>query len=326
MVMVSVQAAARTGIETATAVVGRRARGRRRAGFTLLEALLAMGLMLALLSSVFAFYMGVLRSREVGNTMARDTMLAHALLQQMANEIRHAADIVPGDGIGFSGTKDRITIVRVGIPERYAFDRYDSIHEQLPPAQLDLRRITYELIRDEELRDEQGNRVIHGLLRSEQKTFNPNPSLVIQTSGEDDLGEDTGPGTAAAIPVERELVAPEVKYLLFEYFDGAEWRDRWQTAQEQAAESGEELAVSTGGDGGSALPQAVRITIGRIPVPEDEEEFNITQLREMEERRREDRHHPDRYTVVVYLHQADQSMLSSRKYGVKNNPDLQTGG
>ncbi len=299
----------------------RRGRSRARRAFTLLEAILALTLMIMLLSGVFGFYKTTLEAREAGREIARDAMLAHSILERIGDEIRHTTDIMPGDGIGFGGTHDKITIIRATMPERYAFDEHGP-HDQLPPGQLDIRRITYELIWDEELKDDEDVKICHGLLRSEQRTFDPNPKFVIKTTEETDLGgkEDKSkdPVARAAMPVDRELIAPEVKYVRFEYYDGAEWRDRWQTTAEQMGEAG--------GEGDHALPQAVKVTIGRERVaPEDEEQI-IAELSKMDERQKRSQYHPDRFTLIIYLLQADQSLLSSRKYGVKNNTSLQMGG
>jgi hypothetical protein len=310
-----------------------RARALRRSGFTLLEAILAMVLMITLMSGVYGFYASTLQVRERGGKITKDAKLAHAILERIADEIRHAADITPGDGMGFEGTHERLVLIRAGMPEAYAWDKHDPMREDLPPAQLDIRRITYELVWDEELTDEEGVKVCHGLLRSDQKSFDPNPRFV--TKKKDDKASDLGltdenpdgtgnpdeqqaeSGSAAEPPVDRELVAPEIKYVRFEYFDGAQWRDRWQNAQK--AKAGD----ASGSD--NALPQAIRITVGQIRVPPEDEELNINQLKSMEAKHNKEEYHADRFTMVVYLEQADQTLLSSRKYGVRNNSDLEMG-
>src|SRR5438034_22613 len=84
------------------------------------------------------------------------------------------------------------------------------------------------------------------------------------------------------MPVDRELVAPEYKYIKLEYFDGAQWKDRWQNQQQASSDATQDPAGLGGGD--HALPQAVRITIGRERVAPEDEEMNITQLKKMDER------------------------------------------
>lgn len=292
-----------------------------RRAFTLLEAVLALFLMIIMLSGVYGFYVTSLRVRDEGGRITRDVMLVRVLLDQMAREIRHATSVMPGDGIGFQGYRDRITVVYAGMPERYVFNQYDPVRDILPPAQMDMRRVTYELLWDTEYEDDEGVSICHGLWRSEQKTFDPNPMFVIEdkrpsAEGEEEESRIKGPRA------EGELIAPEIKYLKFEYFDGAEWQDLWQVIDEKAEdEFGEEVeGEDTAGDlaaaedpraqAGYALPQAVRITIGKVRVdPEQRDEIE-------DEEKEEEVHHPDRFTIVVYLLQADQTLLSSRKYGV----------
>ncbi len=330
-------------------VRGRRrgARGHRCRGLTLLEVLLSLALMILLLGGVFYFYSTVLAARDAGTQATREILLMRGLLQTMADEIRQATDIVPGDGEGFKGTQDRITIVRYGLPDGQAFAEFDPDMGRPPPAQLDFTRVTYELIWDQELTDENGDPVCHGMWRTFQRTFDPNPKFVLRDENSGGLGEDGRPlpeTGMAGPPIDGELIAPEIKYLKFEYFDGAKWRDRWQVAYERAGgqtegragdggtggkgSSGGGAGEAGGGDssgllggdkddaGGYALPQAVRITVGLRPVPPDDVKFDITRLDEAEARRE---YHPDRYTIVVYLQQADQSRLSSRKHGVDDD-------
>ena len=70
------------------------------------------------------------------------------------------------------------------MPELYAFDKHDSIADKLPPGQQDIARVSYELIWDDEMRDDEGVKLCHGLLRSEQRTFDPNPRFVIKNDAQ----------------------------------------------------------------------------------------------------------------------------------------------
>ncbi len=269
-----------------------------------------------ILSSVYAFYATLLRARTQGGQIARDAMLTRALLEQIAEEIRHATDIVPGDGIGFRGEKDHITIVRTRMPELYAFAEFDPVRDEPPPAQMDLLRVRYELLWDEELEDEEGNPVCHGLWRSVQKTFDPNPKFIVKDEAEpgdggDENDEEDEDNRFNAPQIEGELIAPEIKYVRFEYFDGADWRKQWQVVGEEGGVDMGPTAAT--GQGTYALPQAVKITLGQVPVP-PEEDRDLLELEEEEEE--DEEYHPDRFTLVVHLLQADPSLASSRKYGV----------
>jgi hypothetical protein len=271
-----------------------------------------------LLTAAGVFYQGVVKTRDVGSKVAVEAIAARAILNRMADELRHAVALVPGDGRGFSGTKESITIVRTRLPENYAFDEYGE-HDDLPPAQMDLIRVTYHLYWDEEGRVDEttGIRICYGVWRTEQKTFDPNPRFVMAADA------DEGPQEGEELDVpkpENELYAQEIKYLRFEYYDGVKWRDRWNVAAEGGTGGADEGGgggaeggmAGFGGDRTCVLPQAVKITIGRVPVPPEEDE---DKTQDEEEERDRLIYHPDRFTTVVYLTQADQSLLSSRRKG-----------
>jgi len=305
------------------------ARGRK--AFTLLEVVLSIALTVVLMSGVFSFYLTVLRSRDAGREAMRDAKLNYAILSQIAREIRQVTPIVPGDGIGFRGDRRWMTVVYTVVPDRQAFEEYDLAVDKPPPAQSDLRRVSYQLLWDEELEDEEGVRICHGLWRTEQRTFDPNPQFIVESDDEDTTFEEDE--EADRPEAKGELIAPEIKYVEFEYFDGAEWRDRWQFAAEQAEDDLEGGDIGSTGDPGTsgkvedentyALPQAVRITIGRERVSPEEDEMEFDQFDEEDEL---EEYYPDRFTIVVPLLQADQTLLSSRKYGVSDSIAREAGG
>lgn len=312
-----------------------------RQGVTLLEAVLALGLMVVLLGGVYSFYFTAMKARETGKQYARDVMTARSILATIALEVRQAVDITPGDGQGFQGDKDSITIVTTRIPERYAFHDIDSMQEELPPGQADWMRITYQLLwpEDEEdaLLDENDEPICYGLWRTIERTIDPNPSFVIELD-EEEAGETWEEAEDTRPRVEGELIAPEIKYLEFEYYDGADWHDRWHVAAEVAeGEQGFDEGFSDfmgdefGGDGEESdnytLPQMVRITMGYTAIPRDEDEFDVTVLEDFEDEREGRVYHEDRYTIQVALRTADPTQLSSRRFGASSETDeLEVGG
>ena len=76
------------------------------------------------------------------------------------------------------------------------------------------------------------------------------------------------------------------------------------------------------------MPQAIKITIGRIRVSpeEDERYFQKLSSENFEEKREDEVYHDDRLTLVVPLLQADQTLLSSRKFGAADSLSRQEGG
>lgn len=301
-------------------------RAARRRGLTLLEVLLSLMLMIVLLSGVFSFYWTAVKNRESGGKIARDAMLTRALLEQIAIDIRHTTDIVPGDGIGFRGERDSIVIVRTRMPELYAFHEFDELVDELPPPQMDLERLRYELQYDEELVDENDDPQCHGLYRSVQKTFDPNPRFVVEDDEDVDSEYEDEDEESRRPQIEGQLIGPEFKYFELEYFDGAEWRDQWQISGEDGGLDTGQQAAS--GQSGYALPQAVKVTLGQVPLPWEELERLDEEIDdEIDERdEEEEEHHPDRFTIVVSLLQADPSLISSRQYGVADQFGRQEGG
>jgi len=286
-----------------------------RPGLTLLEVIIAMGLTGMLLASVYVFYANVLQTREAADLITKDALLSRVTVARIADDVRNAGGFTPGFGVGLTGDKHSISVFRYVVPETDVFNEYQVGLDQLPPAKADLRNVKYSLVWDEENKDENGDPICHGLFRSVQKTLNQvviredkgggalPEGNALDRAEEEGAADEEGPVEVNPLGVEGELVAPEIKYLRFAYFDGAEWVDQW-----------------IGGDKAeNALPQAVMITVGRKPVlPEDEEaddeEANAVlqgtgdQLVQL---------HPDRFTVIVRLKQADR-FLNSRVVNAKN--------
>ncbi len=262
-------------------------------GFTLLEAVLAVSLVIMLLSAAYGFYWHSLRVCEKGRKITDSAQLMRVIVTRMADELRQANDLIEGFGapvpggagsvtgqgekviepevssmIGWPG---RITFIMQAMPGRELF-KEQSIREQPPPGQHDVRLVHYRIVWDEENLDAEGNAVCRGLFRGEVKTLNPYRAL----------GDEWE-------PIELEQYAPEIKYLELRYFDGSSeegWTSKW-----------------TGGQG-NALPQAIRITVGTAPQsPDEAEQPGILDEAEMAEKDAE--YHPDRYTMIVRLPGAD---------------------
>ena len=258
----------------------RSSRNLRRRGLTLLEVLLALGLVTFLSVTMFLFYDVTLRSREFGTKRINEGNLARVIAMKMAEEIRSANGFLIGAGPGIGGRERQITIQTVVIPDKELFVRRQIQDEPLP-AQSDMRQEQYYLAYDEDKTfdypDGTTGPAPLGLVRREIQTLN-------QVIVREDQSES----------VDLDLYAPEMKYLRFRYFDGVEWLDRWD--------------IGRGGEAGlgNSLPQAVEVTIGYTPIPppeEEEEELDLDNselLPALPEPYGE-----DRCTIVVRLQQAD---------------------
>ncbi|HPF39934.1 MAG TPA: prepilin-type N-terminal cleavage/methylation domain-containing protein [Phycisphaerae bacterium] len=261
----------------------------RRRGFTLVEMVLAIGLLVLLTATMFGFYDGVLRAREQGRVAVKSGVLAQRVAHQIAEEIRSCNGFLTSMGPGVSGTDRFISIQCVRFPGKQVFRRR-SITEEAPPAECDIRQVQYYLGYDREEETEpfvypdgtEGPRPL-GLVRREVKTpF----QLAFIDSDEKSVALD--------------VLSEELTYLRFRYFDGVDWTDYWD--------------VGEGSNGGNSLPQAVEITVGYqlLPPPEEEEDD--------QDQTEEDRptfgssdllpalpepYSPETYTVTVRLMQAD---------------------
>jgi len=254
----------------------------------------ALGLVVMLLGAAYGFYQHSLRVCEKGTQIAEDAQLMRAVVMRMADELRQANDLIEGFGAPVAGATawsgsqgeslqapeisamvggpDRITFIMQTVPNPFDVFKRRSLLEKPPPAEHDVRLIHYRIVWDEENVDEEGNPICRGLFRGEVRTLNPYQAL-----------------GAEPTTIELEQYAPQIKYLELRYFDGSSqegWTSKWAGGQ------------------GNTLPQAIRITVGTVPVPPDETiEPGILDESEMAERDAE--YHPDRYTMIVRLPGAD---------------------
>ena len=265
----------------------------RRAGFTLLEMIMAIGLMTVVLSSITFFYSNVLRTRQEGEKFAQRTQLERILLKKMAEEIRQAKQVNTyekkgSEEKGLGGRLLGIELVTTVMLDPMQYGERD-IRDREVPASFDERRILYYLIRADDLKDEEGRPRVFGLARHEFKLRNR--SVTVE-------GEE--------FEERVELIAPEIRYLSFRFFDGASWTSRWQGSDERF------------------LPQAVQITVGHDPADEEEEFFDSVSDRERFEKE-DNEYHPDRVTKIVRVELADPTGISSRAFNLPNEMGLGQG-
>lgn len=257
----------------------------RRRALTLLEVVLASGLLMMFMGTVFWFYASSLETSEDGIARTRDTQLARVIMARMAAEIRQSSGHTTGFGPGLVGFEDSISVNTLVLPDRIVTRRQDITDQQIA-AQFDLQEVRYYIAWDEENLDDEGNPRSLGLVRKVSKTFNR--AVIVR----DDLADDGV--EAEAVAVKEEMYAPEIKFLQFKYFDGANWWDDWQLAQ------------------GNSLPMMVRITLGFTPEPPEDEELELVDddfLRPEEER---EPLPDDKFTMFVRLVQADANPIGVR--------------
>ena len=275
----------------------RRAKTYRR-GLTLLEVLLAMGLMVVVMGVVQMFYVGSLRTADEGESLCRDVVLAQAALRRIAEDIRSCSGFLAAYGPGITGDAHSIALHTVRLPGKVLFEDV-SIRDEPPPAECDITKIQYYVAEDEEetveLEDGTEQPVVYGLVRWQQNTLHQ-PKVVERADGQfDDEWFDV------------ELWAEEIAYVGFRYFDGVEWVLTWEAGP------------------GNSLPQAVEVTVGFTPVTEEQldlEEEIIESQRLGEQEELPDYPYGDRYVMVVRVPQADvflgSRLMRARSVGMAN--------
>ncbi len=264
--------------------VGRRNQPARRCGMTLLEVVISIALIALLLGSLLNFFWQTLEYREKAGITAKRTQLAKNILERIASELRHT---VAMESVGFpqmmqfQGDRRSITFITTPLPDRslYAYFREDAAR---PPARHDLRQISYSLWIDPEEETEEGDPLVAGLLRGERWALDP-----AETEEDVPEGEDL-------IYQRHDLWAPEVGYLEFRYFDGAEWTTTWQVNE------------------GNRLPHLVQVTIGYDSLTlEEYEDRDLTEFTIDEYPLGPERVNPNRFSRIIRIPGADE-MFSAR--------------
>lgn len=127
--------------------------------------------MVPVLGLLFWFYANALDTRDASVERIRHTQLARVVIDRMAKEIRQATGFSGGFGTGIFGTRERISINTVVIPDKALVERRGARAERRP-GQFDLRQIDYYIAWDDVNLDEDNDPRALGLIRRERKTFN----------------------------------------------------------------------------------------------------------------------------------------------------------
>jgi type II secretory pathway pseudopilin PulG len=271
----------------------------RRPALTLLEVIISLGLIAGLLGAMLTFLWQVVEVRDAATEAADRTQIARQVLSRIAAELRGClgyeefgfpieqqlveedvldeaeqvdrAPVVEGTVPLLIGDRRNITFVTTTLPAEHQYEFYRA-DDYVPPAQHDITQISYWLWVDPEETDEDGEPIIGGIIRTEKKTLN---QFLVEL---DD-----------PLDVRNEIWSPELGYLEFRYFDGADWDVKWDVTE------------------GNSLPQLIQVTVGFNPCTRDEldnrdlEEYPLEQYPYGD-----DRAHPDRYSIIVRIPAADK--------------------
>jgi len=272
---------------------------RTRRGVTLLEVVLAMGLLVVVSSMTYWFYESSLETRRRGMDEAYRLRLARVISDRIADEIRQASLIATEGRAGIRGQPERIWLSTLRVPRKdLAQER--SAREEPPPAEYDLVKTEYKIARHPEILHDDGYEMPLGLARVEllrpradsaqtgeafkdervevgpvdpgapedPETAAPAEKTPDEAALDEEffggLGAEEATEDSAVLPeiAWEELYAPEFLYLRFCYFDGHTWWDSWEV------------------EGENPLPQLVMITLGFEPHPPFDHEMLPKELEE----------------------------------------------
>ncbi len=247
---------------------------RTRRGISLLEIILAMGLLVMLSSMTYWFYGSAIETTRRGGVVARDLRLVRSVLDRMATEVRQSSLITADNRVGIRGLGDRIWLSTLRVPSRASAKQLLSRDEQRP-GQYDMVKVEYKIARSPDIQDEEGgyDKAL-GLARVEILIPRPDSAQLGQAlkNGSRQFGAGDGENGGAveeAILSEQlldgvtgsdggkvrdlvnfeEIYAKEIGFLRLCYFDGNKWWDEWKV------------------DGENPLPQMVLVTVGFEPAP-----------------------------------------------------------
>lgn len=230
---------------------------------TLLEVVLAMGILVFLSSMTYWFYGAALGTRERDMQASQRLQLVRVILGRMADEIRQTSRLSADGQVGLRGEAERLWLATLRVPGKDTAWFYEY-GDFAAPAEYDLVKLEYRIARHPDLLHEDGYPEAIGLARVELRT--PRPENPAADTGDGDslvddflvTDESGGPriGTAEEINWD-ELYSKDVKFLRFCYFDGYRWWDDWDITGE------------------NPLPQMVMITMGLEQRPPFDAEFGV---------------------------------------------------
>ncbi len=202
----------------------------RRAGFTLVELLLGLSLFSVIGLAAYGSLRSGLEAQRRVTERALEDQLVRGLLDLIAADLEAA--FISGGALdsGFIGTNaDEDELPRDSLTFVTARGRPDGSL----PGEMDLLGVTYEIDVDDET-------PASGLVRHRRR---------ILTAAAADADE---------VDADADELAPEVEGLDFEYFDGSEWQQVWDSS------------VS------ASLPRAVRVTIQFRPPGSDGQALDVS--------------------------------------------------
>lgn len=237
-------------------------RSPRRRGLTLLEVVLAVGLLAGLSSMTYWFYGQVLTARDSGMKDVNRLRLARSVMDRIAKEIRQCSAASVDGEVGLRGTGEALWLSSLKMPSTELLRHYDQ-RLAPPPTEYDIVKVSYLVARHPDVLAPDGYEFPLGLARTERLIPRPLAVPKAPVEGEEgatgeseaaeqarlqqQLAEELGAVQEQSITSDvqwEQLYAQELRYLRFCYFDGHQWWDDWDVVGE------------------NPLPQLVMVTVG----------------------------------------------------------------
>ncbi|MDP6045927.1 MAG: hypothetical protein QGH94_03630 [Phycisphaerae bacterium] len=172
-------------------------------GFTLLEVVLAIGLIVGLMGSAIWFTQHIAASREKINAVTQEIVSRRSLMRRITRELRCAMSM-RRLGLGIAGESDYIAFVTTSVPGKSVWVDRNVLDQPIPP-ETDIQLVTY---RQSITEDEEGLEQIVGIERTCQKLLD---------APEAEEGEN----------IQVSLMTDQLKYLRLSYYDGESWTNSW---------------------------------------------------------------------------------------------------
>ncbi len=176
---------------------------RRGAGFTLMEVVLAIALIVSLMGTAIGFTYHIASARDELNTATQEIVSRRAMMRRITRELQCAMSM-RRLGLGIAGESDYVAFVTTAVPGKSVWVDRNVLDQPIPP-ETDIRLVTYRHAIKEY---EDGTEEIVGIERTCQKLLD---------APEAEEGENIGVA----------LVTDQLKYLRFRYFDGTGWDSVW---------------------------------------------------------------------------------------------------
>ena len=177
---------------------------RRAPGFTLLEVVLAITLIVGLMGSAIWFTQHIASSREKINAATQEIVSRRALMRRITRELQCAMSM-PSLGLGITGEKDHISFVTTSVPGKSVWVDRNILDQPIPP-ETDIQLVSYRQAIEED--EEEGVELIVGVERTCQKLLD---------APEAEEGEN----------IRVAMLTDKLKYLRLSYYDGAKWTKSW---------------------------------------------------------------------------------------------------